>query len=106
MHSQFQLTIFFFKKNLFAKSVLYELLLFSFHATDFNEELKRPEVISKIDSSYSGGSVSKPVDDGEDGAENGTSLVDAAASPSSMCKRDNIAGTHVPYSERLRYLLF
>ncbi|XP_058217569.1 helicase protein MOM1-like isoform X2 [Rhododendron vialii] len=69
---------------------------------DFSEELKRPEAISKIDSSYCGGSVSKPVDDREDGGENLTSRVDAAAPPLSKCKRDNISGTHVPCSERLR----
>ncbi|KAI8573642.1 hypothetical protein RHMOL_Rhmol01G0293000 [Rhododendron molle] len=68
---------------------------------DFNEELKRPEAISKIDSSYCGGSVSKPVDDREDGGENRPSRVDTAAPPLSKCKRDNIAGTHVPCTERL-----
>lgn len=80
--------------------------MFYSHVTDFNEELKRPEAISKIDSSYCGGSVSKPMDDREDGGENRTSRVDAAAPPLSKCKRDNIAGTLVPCSERLRYLLF
>ncbi|XP_058204174.1 uncharacterized protein LOC131318442 [Rhododendron vialii] len=69
---------------------------------DFNEELQRPEAISKIDSSYCEGGVSKPVDDREDGGENRTSRVDAAAPPLSKCKRDYIAGTHVPCSERLR----
>ncbi|KAF7147539.1 hypothetical protein RHSIM_Rhsim03G0086900 [Rhododendron simsii] len=77
----------------------------SLGCSDFNK-LQRPEAISKIDSSYCGGSVSKPVDDREDGGENRTSRVDAAAPPLSECKRDNIAGTHVPCSERLRYLLF